>query len=61
MCGLELHDPERLKRHTKKAHGNIPEKKLDPSSGAGGTWYFTYGQKTGFCFQKEKATWTFTV
>ena len=38
VCGLELHDPERLKRHTKKAHGNIPEKKLDPNSGAGGTW-----------------------
>lgn len=38
VCGLELYDPERLKRHTKKAHGNIPEKKLDPNSGAGGTW-----------------------
>lgn len=37
-CGTELHDPERLKRHMKKAHGNIPEKKLDPNSGAGGTW-----------------------
>jgi hypothetical protein len=34
-CGLELHEPERLKRHLKKAHGNVPEKKLDPSSGSG--------------------------
>ena len=30
VCGLELHDSERLKRHTKKAHGNVPEKKPDP-------------------------------
>lgn len=37
-CGTDLHDPERLKRHMKKAHGNVPEKKLDPNSGAGGTW-----------------------
>ena len=37
-CGTELHSPERLQRHMKKAHGNVPEKKLDPSSGAGGTW-----------------------
>ncbi len=37
-CGTELHDPERLKRHMKKAHGNVPAKKLDPSSGDGGTW-----------------------
>lgn len=38
-CGLELHDSERLKRHLKKAHGNVPEKKLDPSSGSdGGMW-----------------------
>jgi len=37
-CGTELHDPERLQRHMKKAHGNVPAKKLDPSSGAGGTW-----------------------
>ena len=36
-CGTELHDPERLQRHIKKAHGNVPAKKLDPSSG-GGTW-----------------------
>ena len=27
VCGLELHEPERLKRHLKKAHGNVPEKK----------------------------------
>jgi len=37
-CGTELHDPERLKKHMKKAHGNVPAKKLDPSSGEGGTW-----------------------
>ena len=28
-CGLELHQPERLERHMKKAHGNVPEKKPD--------------------------------
>ncbi len=37
-CGLELHDPDRLKRHLKKAHGNVPAKKMDPSSGDGGLW-----------------------
>jgi hypothetical protein len=37
-CGLELHDPERLKRHLKKAHGNVPEKKFDPKSGDPGLW-----------------------
>ena len=39
-CGLELHDPERLKRHLKKAHGNVPEKKPDASGGSsdGGMW-----------------------
>ena len=37
-CGLELHDPERLKRHMKKAHGNVPAKKTDPQSGDGGMW-----------------------
>ena len=37
-CGLELHDPERLKRHFKKAHGNLPEKKPDPKGGDGGLW-----------------------
>lgn len=35
-CGLELHDPERLKRHMKKAHGNVPEKKQDPKGSEGG-------------------------
>ena len=38
VCGTELHDPERLKRHMKKAHGNVPAKKLDPNGGDGGTW-----------------------
>ncbi len=39
-CGLELHDPDRLKRHLKKAHGNVPEKKMDGKSGfsEGGMW-----------------------
>ena len=38
ICGTDLHMPERLKRHMKKAHGNVPEKKLDSNSGQGGTW-----------------------
>jgi len=37
-CGSELHDPEHLKRHMKKAHGNVPEKKTDPNSDSGGMW-----------------------
>ena len=38
-CGLELHDPERLRRHSKKAHGNVPEKKMDPKGGSdSGMW-----------------------
>ena len=37
-CGTDLHDAERLKRHMKKAHGNVPAKKLDPNAGDGGTW-----------------------
>ncbi len=38
-CGLVLPTPERLEKHMKKAHGNIPEKKFDPNSAAGGgTW-----------------------
>ena len=37
-CGLELPTSERLERHMKKAHGNVPEKKLDSNTGAGGTW-----------------------
>ena len=27
VCDLELPTPERLERHKKKAHGNVPEKK----------------------------------
>ncbi len=38
ICGTELHDPERLKRHMKKAHGNVPVKKLDTNAGDGGLW-----------------------
>lgn len=37
-CGLELHNPERLERHMKKAHGNVPAKKLDPNNAEGGLW-----------------------
>lgn len=37
-CGLELHSPERLKRHYNKAHGNVPEKKMNPNDVGGGTW-----------------------
>lgn len=37
-CGTELHDPERLKRHMKKAHGNVPAKKMDPKGSEGGLW-----------------------
>ena len=36
-CGTELHDPEKLKRHMKKAHGNVPAKKPD-AGGDGGLW-----------------------
>lgn len=38
-CGLELPTPERLERHMKKAHGNVPAKK--PEEGGvseGGMW-----------------------
>ena len=41
-CDLELPTPERLERHKKKAHGNVPEKKMDESAGGspgeGGLW-----------------------
>jgi len=37
-CGMELHTPERLERHAKKAHGNVPEKKPDARGGDGGMW-----------------------
>ena len=33
VCDLELPSPERLERHKKKAHGNVPEKKMDDSGG----------------------------
>jgi len=38
VCGLVLPTPERLKRHVKKAHGNVPEKKFDPNHAGDGTW-----------------------
>ena len=37
-CGLELHESERLARHMKKAHGNVPAKKPDEQGGDGGLW-----------------------
>ena len=38
-CGLELPTPERLERHLKKAHGNVPEKKPDAQGfSEGGMW-----------------------
>ncbi len=37
-CGTELYNVERLKRHMKKAHGNVPAKKMDSNLGDGGTW-----------------------
>jgi len=39
-CSLELSSPERLERHLKRAHGNVPEKKLDEkgSGSDGGMW-----------------------
>ena len=37
--GVELQNLERLKRHMKKAHGNVPEKKIDPNfERRSGTW-----------------------
>ena len=42
VCDLELPSPERLERHKKKAHSNVPEKKMDDSAGGnpgeGGLW-----------------------
>ena len=42
VCNLELPTPERLERHKKKAHGNVPEKKMDDAAGGspgeGGLW-----------------------
>ena len=35
VCDLELHQPERLERHMKKAHGNVPEKKQEFSTKCG--------------------------
>jgi len=33
VCDLELPSTERLERHKKKAHGNVPEKKIGDSGG----------------------------
>jgi len=35
---LELPTPERLERHSKKAHGNVPEKKPEEGTSEGGMW-----------------------
>jgi hypothetical protein len=35
VCDLELHQPKRLERHMKKAHGNVPEKKQEFSTKGG--------------------------
>ena len=43
VCDLVLPTTERLERHKKKAHGNVPEKKMDDSGGSpgeGGLWLF---------------------
>lgn len=37
-CGAELYYAERLERHMKKAHGNVPAKKPDAQGGDGGLW-----------------------
>ena len=50
VCDLELPSPERLERHKKKAHSNVPEKKMDDacgSPGEGGLWQFIYSKKIG--------------
>jgi len=36
-CGLELHDPERLKRHISKAHAHVNTSKKS-EEGGGGLW-----------------------
>ena len=51
VCDLVLPTTERLERHKKKAHGNVPEKKMDESAGGspgeGGLWQFIYCKKIG--------------
>lgn len=37
-CGAELYYAERLEKHMKKAHGNVPAKKPDAQGGDGGLW-----------------------
>ncbi len=38
VCGVELHEPERLERHLKKAHANVPQSKPDERGSDGGLW-----------------------
>lgn len=37
-CGLELHEPERLERHMKKAHAHVSQKNFDEPGTGGGMW-----------------------
>ena len=38
-CGLELHDPQRLERHMKKAHRHAPQRNFDePGFTTSGMW-----------------------
>lgn len=39
-CGMELHDPERLERHMKKAHSRPSQRSFDEPGtvGGGGMW-----------------------
>lgn len=37
-CGMELHEPERLERHMKKAHSRPSQKSFDQPGGGGGMW-----------------------
>ena len=37
-CSMELHDPERLERHMKKAHGRPSQRSFDERGGGGGMW-----------------------
>ncbi len=38
VCGVELYEPERLERHLKKAHANVPQSKPDEQGSDGGLW-----------------------
>ncbi|MDI1495281.1 MAG: Zinc finger protein [Cenarchaeum symbiont of Oopsacas minuta] len=38
ICDMEMHKPERLERHIKKAHANVPQSKPDERGSDGGLW-----------------------